>query len=41
LIGKSIGKKTLGKPRHRWEYNIRADLRKQGGKCGLDASGSG
>jgi hypothetical protein len=28
---------TLGKPRHRWEDNIRMNLK----VCGLDASGSG
>jgi hypothetical protein len=27
LIGKPEGKKRLGKPRHRWEDNIRMDLR--------------
>jgi len=29
-----IGKRPLGRPRHRWEDN-------RVGKCGLDASGSG
>jgi hypothetical protein len=27
LVGKSEGKRTLGGPRRRWEYNIRIDLR--------------
>jgi len=31
---------TLGKPRHRWQDNIRMDLKKQGG-CGLHSSGLG
>jgi hypothetical protein len=26
------GKKLLGRPRHRWVYNIGMDLRKQGGR---------
>jgi hypothetical protein len=28
LVGKSDGKEPLGRPRHRWEDNIRMDLRK-------------
>jgi hypothetical protein len=27
LMGKSNGKKTLGKPRRRWEYDIKMDIR--------------
>jgi hypothetical protein len=27
LVGKPHGKKALGRPRHRWENNIRMDLR--------------
>jgi hypothetical protein len=27
LVGKPEGKRPLGRPRHRWEYNIRMDLR--------------
>jgi len=27
LVGKSEGKRPLGRPRHRWEDNIRMDLR--------------
>jgi hypothetical protein len=30
LIGKSEGKRPLGKHRHRWEDNIRIDLRETG-----------
>jgi hypothetical protein len=27
LVGKPEGKRPLGRPRHRWENNIRLDLR--------------
>jgi hypothetical protein len=27
LVGKLEGKRPLGRPRHRWEDNIRMDLR--------------
>jgi hypothetical protein len=30
LVGKPEGKKPLGRPRHRWEDNIRVDLREVG-----------
>jgi hypothetical protein len=38
LVGKPEGKKPLGKPRCRWEDNIKMDLRKRErmGWCGLD-----
>jgi hypothetical protein len=32
LVGKLEGKRTLGRPRHRWVDNIRADLQEVG--CG-------
>jgi hypothetical protein len=32
LVGKPEGKRTLVRPRHRWEDNIKADLHKVG--CG-------
>ena len=32
LVGKSEGKRPLGKPRHRWEDNIKMDLQEVG--CG-------
>jgi len=32
LVGKPEGRRPLGKPRHRWENNIRMDL--QGVGCG-------
>ena len=30
LTGKPIGKRPLGRPRHRWEDNIRMDLKEIG-----------
>ena len=30
LIGKTIGKRPLGRPRRRWEDNIRTDLKEIG-----------
>jgi hypothetical protein len=30
LVGKSEGKRPLGRPRRRWEDNIRMDLREIG-----------
>ena len=32
LVGKSEGKRPLGRPRHRWEDNIKMDLKEVG--CG-------
>ena len=32
LLGKPEGKRSLGRPRHRWEDNIKMDLQKAG--CG-------
>jgi hypothetical protein len=32
LVGKLEGKRQLGKPRRRWEYNIKMDLQEVG--CG-------
>jgi len=31
LVGKPEGKKKLGRPRRRWEDNIKMDLREVGG----------
>ena len=31
LVGKPEGKRPLGRSRHRWEYNIKMDLREVGG----------
>ena len=33
LVGKPEGKRTLGRPRHRWENNIKMDLQEVGGVC--------
>jgi len=30
LVGKTEGKRPLGRPRHRWEYNIKMDLQEVG-----------
>jgi hypothetical protein len=30
LVGKPEGKRPLGRPRHRWVYNIRMDLEEVG-----------
>ena len=30
LVGKPEGKRPLGRPRRRWEYNIKMDLREGG-----------
>ena len=31
LVGKYEGKRPLGRPRRRWKYNIKMDLRDVGG----------
>ena len=33
-MGKPEGKRLLGRPRRRWEDNIKMDLREVGGRCG-------
>ena len=33
LVGKREGKRPLGRPRHRWEDNIKIDLQEVGGGC--------
>jgi len=33
LVGKPEGKRPLGRPRHRWEDNIKMDLQEVG--CGV------
>jgi hypothetical protein len=33
LVGKPEGKRPLGRPRHRWEDNIKMDLQELGGRC--------
>jgi hypothetical protein len=34
LVGKSEGKRPLGRPRRRWEDNIKMDLQEVGVGCG-------
>ena len=34
LVGKPEGKRPLGKPRRKWEDNIKMDLQEVGGSCG-------
>jgi hypothetical protein len=34
LVGKPEGKRQLGRPRRRWEDNIKRDLEEVGGVCG-------
>ena len=34
LVGKPEGKRPLGRPRHRWDDNIKMDLQEVGGSCG-------
>jgi hypothetical protein len=34
LVGKPEGKRPLGRPRRRWEYNIKMDLQEVEGGCG-------
>jgi len=34
LVGKLEGKRSLGRPRHRWEDYIKMDLQEVGGGCG-------
>jgi hypothetical protein len=42
MVGKPEGKKPLGKPRRRWEYNIKPELQDvRWWGHGLDLSGSG
>jgi len=33
-VGKPEGKRPLGRPRHRWEDNIKMDFQEVGGGCG-------
>ena len=34
LVGKPEGKRPLGRPRHRWEDNIKMNLQEVGRSCG-------
>ena len=38
LVGKPQGKRPLGKPRRRWEGNIKTDLQEVGWAGGMDWS---
>jgi hypothetical protein len=33
MVGKPVGKRTLGKPRLRWVDNMKIDLREKGWDC--------
>jgi hypothetical protein len=41
LVGKPEGRRPLGRPRRRWEDNIKTDLQEVGWRHRLDQSGSG
>jgi hypothetical protein len=41
LVGRPEGRRPLGRPRHRWEDNIKMGLREIVWGCGLDSFGSG
>jgi hypothetical protein len=34
MVGKPEGRRPLGRPRRRWEDNIKMDIQKVGGGCG-------
>ena len=34
VVGKPEGRRPLGRPRHRWEDNIKMDHQEVGGGCG-------
>ena len=34
LVGKPEGKRPLGRPRRRWEDNVKMDFQEVGGGCG-------
>ena len=34
LVGKAEGKRPMGRPRRKWEDNIKMDLQEVGGGCG-------
>jgi hypothetical protein len=39
LVGEPVGKKPPGRPRHRWEGNIKMDLQEMGWGGGMDLIG--
>jgi hypothetical protein len=36
LVGRPVGKRPLGRPRPRWENEIRKDIMETGWRCGVD-----
>jgi len=40
-VGKPVGKRPLGRPRRRWEDNIKMDIQEVEWGQGLDGAGSG
>jgi len=36
LVGKNKGMRPFGRPRYRWEYNIKMDLQERDGGHGMD-----
>jgi hypothetical protein len=40
LVGKPEGRRPFGRPRRRWEDEIRMDLGEIGWGCGVDSVGS-
>jgi hypothetical protein len=40
LVGRPEGRRPLGRPRRRWEDNIKMDLQEVGSEHGLDLYGS-
>jgi hypothetical protein len=41
LLGRPEGRSPLGRPRRRWEYSIKMDLRETESDGELDSAGSG
>jgi hypothetical protein len=41
LVGKPEGKRPVERPRRRWDYGIKMDLREIGWGCGVDEPDSG
>jgi hypothetical protein len=39
LVGKPEGRRPVGRPRRRWEDEVRMDLREMAWGCGLDSTG--
>jgi hypothetical protein len=41
LVGEPEGKRSLGRPRHRWEDKFKVGFKRNMGGCGPYSSGSG